>query len=150
MKTIDISMTWTHAARVLAMVAVSGTEEGRREVAAEIERMGRIIDELQNTPSPEPEPEPAAAHPEYISSVPEGYDTVLGYIAKNNPEMIAFDMWDAEATQRDGFWCKHECNRRDLPICKVVAPGILQDQGITLVNAYPVVVLRSRISQGAS
>lgn len=81
----------------------------------------------------------------YVSPVPPGYDTVMGYLAKNQPEALQFDMWDAEGTQRDGFWCKHQCTKRGLPVCKVPAPAVFDGEGFELVNAYPVEILSERL-----
>lgn len=75
----------------------------------------------------------------------QGYDTVLGYLAKRRPDDLRWDLWEAEATQRDGWWLKHRCKERGLESFKVPAPVVLQEQGITEVNAYPVHLLAERL-----
>lgn len=83
----------------------------------------------------------------YISKrLPKGYDTILGYIAKNFPDRITTLGEEAmvASTLRDGFWCKHECRRRGLTPIKVIAPRAANEDGIEEVNAYPVEVLQAR------
>lgn len=85
----------------------------------------------------------AAEHP-YISPCPSGYDTILGYLAKFEPTRMELIDQDAEATQRDGWWCTHRANERRLQVHKVQAPPFLQEQGIETVNAYPTSLLAER------
>lgn len=81
----------------------------------------------------------------FVSPCPEGYDTVLGYLAAVDPWSLLAGLWDPEATQRDGFWCKHRCERKAFDVIKVPAPAVLVEQGIRTVNAYPVEVLKERL-----
>lgn len=82
---------------------------------------------------------------EYTSPCPEGYDTVLGYTFRNNPE--ALDLMDPspQSTVDDGFWLTHECRRRGVTPIKVTAPMVLQREGIIEVNAYPLHILARRL-----
>lgn len=83
----------------------------------------------------------------YISKrLPKGYDTILGYIAKNFPDRITTLGEEAmvASTLRDGFWCKNECRRRSLAPIKVKAPVAAAEDGIETVNAYPIEVLQAR------
>lgn len=91
-----------------------------------------------------------APDPAYLSRVPfedydEDYDTVLGYLAKHQPDALRFDAWDPQATVRDGYWLKHRCAEHRLEPIKVEAPAVLREQGIETVNAYPVSLLRERL-----
>lgn len=77
--------------------------------------------------------------------VPPGFDTVLGYLAKYHPDVLAtFDYAEPAATQRDGFWLSHRTRERGLPPFTVEAPPVLREQGIMNVRAYPVALLAQR------
>lgn len=82
---------------------------------------------------------------EYISPCPEGYDTILGWMAKHRPEMLEMIDKEPEATQRDGFWCVHRCRERGIAVQKVPAPEFLAKFGIEEVNAYPTELLEERL-----
>jgi hypothetical protein len=82
----------------------------------------------------------------YLSPCPRGYDTVLGYLAKNYPERLAIMDQTADATMRDGWWLRGECLRQDIAPVKVKAPAFLREQGIEEVNAYPYALLHHRFS----
>lgn len=97
----------------------------------------------------EPTPAPMGYTDEqerYITdTLPQGFDTVLGYTAKHMPEALVYDADVPECTQRDGFWLKHRCRERGHDVVKVRAPAVLQEQGIETVNAYPVRLLAERL-----
>jgi hypothetical protein len=76
--------------------------------------------------------------------VPEGWNTVLGYLVDTNPEAMRFMDEDAEATQRCGWWLSARCKRLGITPIKVMAPSILLKQGIFEVNAYPHDLLEAR------
>jgi hypothetical protein len=77
--------------------------------------------------------------------VPDGYDTVLGYLAKHHPEMLELiDYADPSATARDGFWLAHRWSRVDY----VPAPPVLRAAGILRVRCWPVDLLRERFAGG--
>lgn len=80
------------------------------------------------------------------SPVPEGYDTVVGFIAKTQPS--AFEMFadPATETQHDGFWLKHQASRRGLGVVKVEAPEAFKEMGIEVINAYPLSLLQERLA----
>lgn len=80
----------------------------------------------------------------YLSPVPPGYDTILGYLAKVNPEMLELIDKDPEATQRDGFWLPHQAKKRGMAVIKVDACLWLSKFGVSAVNAYPVSLLAER------
>ena len=167
-KTLDCTPSWSEAARIIAMVIEHGDLEGRQKILAEVQRMGEIIDDLQDTLSSSEEAgeekddpvlycDPAywadvedchvnyAERLRFVSPCPKGYDTVLGYLAAVDPWSLLAGLWDPEATQRDGFWCKHRCERKAFDVIKVPAPAVLVEQGIRTVNAYPVEVLKERL-----
>lgn len=83
---------------------------------------------------------------EYVSPCPEGYDTILGYLAKHNPEALELIDKDPDATQRDGFWCMHRSRERGITVQKVAAPKFLAKFGIDEVNAYPIELLEERFA----
>ena len=144
--TIDLTPTWETTARLMLTLEEHGyTAEDRQFARDEIVKMGQTLDTLIAVHITPDEPEGHTPDPQYISPVPNGYDTVLGYLATHQPEALQFDMWDAEATQRDGFWCRHQCRKRGLPICKVPAPAIFDGESFTTVNAYPLEVLQERL-----
>lgn len=148
-ESISINPSWTEAARLLAMVCRNGTDEGRAEVAAEVERMGQIIDYLQEAGQEFDQDPVDADQAQYISPIPlnmpEPYDTVLGYLARHVPEALNFDAWDPELTKRDGYWLCHRARERGIEVIKVPAPGVMMEQGIRTVNAYPVSLLQERL-----
>ena len=73
-------------------------------------------------------------------------DTVVGWLAKHDPERLAIMDATPEATQRDGYWLMHRCRERGIEITKVPAPTVLKEQGIDEVNAYPVWLLAERLA----
>lgn len=77
--------------------------------------------------------------------VPEGWNTVLGYLAETNPEALALMDKDAEATLRDGYWLAARCKRLGIKPIKVTASTILLQQGVWQVNAYPLWLLTERL-----
>jgi hypothetical protein len=87
-------------------------------------------------------PDTLAAPAEYIVPVPDGYDTVVGYLAKRGSSaMFGTPSEIIERTQRDGFWLKH---RTGNDYYTVPAPKPLRSLGIARINAYPVELLANR------
>jgi hypothetical protein len=76
--------------------------------------------------------------------LPQGYDTVMGYLARTNPESVALLPDFVDDTQRDGWWLVHRSRRRGVRVIKVQAPLVLRERGIEVVNAYSVDLLRER------
>lgn len=70
--------------------------------------------------------------------------TVVGYLAAFHPEILDNMDVTPDATQRDGWWLMHRCRERGIEPIKVVAPPVLQDQGVDYVNAYPRHLLTER------
>lgn len=82
----------------------------------------------------------------YLSpDLPAGYDTVLGYLAKTNPEALAIMDKEAEATLRDGWMLTAVAKSQGIKPVKVRACQFLEAQGIFEVNAYPVHLLKQRL-----
>ena len=83
----------------------------------------------------------------YVSALcPPGWDTVLGYLAKTNPDLLNIMDRTPEATQRDGYWLTARTRKRyGVEPVKVPACLWLQRQGIETVNAYPLTLLRERL-----
>jgi hypothetical protein len=69
----------------------------------------------------------------------EGFDTILSYLARTNPE--AFSLMDepVHGTIREGFLVAQKARIRGLPIIRVVAPAHMRRRfpKATHVNAYP-------------
>lgn len=74
-------------------------------------------------------------------NVPEGYNTVLGFLATHRHSNLSDDPL---ATQRDGFWLTTQARERGLTTHRVVASHAMQAKGITKVNAYPLGLLAER------
>jgi hypothetical protein len=80
-----------------------------------------------------------------LSPCPPGWDTVLGYIAKANPDL--FELMDKvpSSTLRDGYWLTHRCREQGVVPLKVPACHWLRKAGIEQVNAYPLSLLEKRL-----
>jgi hypothetical protein len=84
--------------------------------------------------------------PQYVSpNLPAGYDTVLGFLARTNPEALALLDEDPECTKVDGIWLRERAKMRNLFVTRVEAPAFLQQFGIREVHAYPVDLLAERL-----
>ena len=85
-------------------------------------------------------------HADCISpDVPEGHDTVLGYLAKYRPDVLdLFDYADPQWTIRDGYWLMHRARERNLGPVWVDAPPVFQRAGIFQVCAWPLGLLAKR------
>lgn len=85
-------------------------------------------------------------HADAISpNVPEGYDTVLGYLAYHHPDVLdTFDYRDPCQTTRDGYKLMHLARIEGAPVIWVEAPPCLREAGIDRIRAYPVEVLAKR------
>lgn len=158
-QTINIAPNWQASARILCMVMRDGTEEGKAAAEEEIIRMGELLDglvEQMNKPQSEPQSEElnwaeCSTVSEELrlscisSGVPEGYETVIGYYARYNPWALKMELDKPEATLRDGYWLMHRANERRIKVVKVPAPELFVSQGIDMVNAYPLNLLRERM-----
>lgn len=102
--------------------------------------LGLIVEAVHKTTQEVPK----APDWRYLSHCPEGYDTVLGYMARHFPDHVGICA-EAEDTLRDGFWLTHRCRERGLDAVRVSAPQCLQAQGIATVKAYPINLLRERM-----
>ncbi len=101
---------------------------------------------LEELSVPAPAPAPDACYADCISpDVPDGHDTILGYLAKRHADVL--DLIDPNApgdTVRDGWRLANECKRRGLEPVYVDAPPVLARQGIFTVRAYPLDLLQQR------
>lgn len=87
---------------------------------------------------------PIHKEPLYTSPVPAGFDTILGYLSKNQPDIIELMEDPIADTQRDGYWLMHRTKEAQILPEKVKAPACCLGIGITEVNAYPVWLLEKR------
>lgn len=95
---------------------------------------------------PADEPAPDACYADCITpNVPQGHDTVLGYLARHHADVL--DLIDHDqpwTTARDGWWLAHQAMRRGLEPIYVDAPPVLQRAGIFQVRAWPLDLLEKR------
>lgn len=114
-----------------------------------VEVLERIVGALEriaaNGGSTKAPPVEEAVSPWITPGVPEGYDTVLGYLGKTHPEVLDLMEDPISGTQHDGFWLQHRSARLGRGTIKVEAPAPLLEAGIQVVNAYPVDLLRERL-----
>jgi hypothetical protein len=113
-----------------------------RQLRVALAALTETVDAMERQLASVPRVSPHAA---CISHVPVGYDTVLGYLAKYQPEVLdGFDYSEPTSTQRDGWWLKHRATESGLACPLVDAPPVLQRAGIQTVRAYPVGLLARR------
>lgn len=82
----------------------------------------------------------AGTQPEDFGECPvAGFDTILSYLSRTNPE--AFDLIDepVHGTITDGLRAAHLARSRGIPVLRVVAPPHIQRRfpKAKTVNAYP-------------
>lgn len=92
---------------------------------------------------------PMAAAPRHddavTPNVPEGYDTILGYLAKHHADILdTFDYTVPDATVRDGFKLAYWARTAGYAARYVDAPPCLRAHDILSVRAYPVTLLQQR------
>lgn len=85
-------------------------------------------------------------HADAISHmVPEGYDTILGHLARHHPDVLDnLDYSDPQTTVRDGWKLSHLCAKANAVVLYVDAPPCLRDADIKFVRAYPISILETR------
>ncbi len=82
----------------------------------------------------------------YSSECPAGYDTILGYISKQNPEALDLFKDPFFDTRADAWKLRNQCQRDGLQVHTVDAPEIAHGDGITSLPAFPVELLRRKYS----
>lgn len=83
----------------------------------------------------------------YMSpAVPVNFDTVLGYLAKTNPESLDILEDPIFDTRRDSFWLKAQCTKRNLQCVSVSASLAEKELGIVNVMAFPLELLDERLN----
>jgi hypothetical protein len=89
----------------------------------------------------------APAQPEDYTTDVLGFDTVLSYLAKTNPEALALISDPIHETVIDGKRLAESARKRGLPIIKVAAPAHIKARypKIAYVNAYPVHLLAEHL-----
>lgn len=68
--------------------------------------------------------------------LPETYDTIIGFLARRG-EFLP----NAEDTMRHGWKMARAAERDNRQVIRVPAPAVLREQGIEMVNAYPLDLL---------
>lgn len=90
----------------------------------------------------------ALTQPDYLAlyktPTPLGYDTILGFLAREQPEVLDLMSEPISDTVRDGFAMRNISKRAGVFAVKVAAPPGLIAAGITEVNAYSLELLRGR------
>lgn len=121
------------------------TRERLGDLAASLEDMiGSVgICEEPSTQAKDAEVYQYLSH--FLTETPEGFDTVLGWLAKNNPEALMLMQDPIFDTRRDGFWLMHKAEQEGCKVKKVSAPPIMAEEGIPTVNAYPNALLERRL-----
>jgi hypothetical protein len=76
---------------------------------------------------------------------PIGYDTVLGYLAKNDPLTLSFMEQTPEETEPDDIWLKRECDRLNMRYVEVPSCPWLARQGVFTSLSFPVAILSKRL-----
>lgn len=83
---------------------------------------------------------------EYITDIPvEGYDTVLGYLAKNQSEALEIMGEPVWNTRQDDFWLLARCHAHGLEPLEVDAPEAMRVFGYPKAYAYPIDLLEKRL-----
>jgi hypothetical protein len=77
-------------------------------------------------------------------NLPEGYDTVLGYLSRERPEIVDLMSDPIGDTLKDSFTLKADCVKDDATVETVDAPPALRERGIMQINAYPLEYLATR------
>ncbi len=105
--------------------------------------IGFDLDLAEYCPTPIPGPDP-----KFLSPCPEGYDTILGYLAKHFPAQCSDMERPAAETVKDGKWLTAKARQYPARVIIVVpAPWVLEDIGVREVNAYPVDMLRDHLGE---
>ncbi len=85
-----------------------------------------------------------ATDPYSSPDVPEGYQTVLGYMHEVNPDI--FEIADGRtAWAKDEAWIEKTAQARNLPVAQVEACGFLKGHGVAISKAYPRSLIRERL-----
>lgn len=79
-------------------------------------------------------------------NLPDGYDTVLGYLATHEPFLLSVMEEYAEATEMDDWWLTGRCKSAGIEPVKVPASLLLVREGVFEINSYPLEFLRERLS----
>lgn len=113
----------------------------RAQLTAALEELEDLERSIAHVPQ-------ALRHQDALSpDVPPGFETILGYLAKHQPEILdEIDYSKPEVTARDGWWASHQARRIGRKPVLVSAPPCLQRQNISHVNAWPVSILERRWS----
>lgn len=82
----------------------------------------------------------------YLSSgVPEGYQTVLGWLAENNPEALDLLYDPIMDTHVDDRWLLKQARLRGYTTAQVQASQVERLAGIMGVTAYPLTLILERL-----
>lgn len=93
-----------------------------------------------------PKQQPTRDLSRFSTVCPPGYDTIVGWVAKNRYDIVENLGTAAWLHSRDGFWIANRTRNKGKAVEKVVAPPVLREQGIEQVNAYPVEVIAERFA----
>lgn len=82
----------------------------------------------------------------YGSACPDGYDTVIGWLAKNKPHIVELMSDPVHDTMADGRLLAKTCKDRGIEAVKVDAPLIFVKEGFHVINSYPIRLLEERFN----
>ncbi|MEJ5084964.1 MULTISPECIES: hypothetical protein [Brucella] len=85
------------------------------------------------------------ASPYATPNVPEGYQTVLGYMFDQNPGIFTFVKNPKNAWKVEEAWLQAEAARRGLKLPRVRSPKYLSELGQSECWAYPLELLREKL-----
>ncbi|PLP55567.1 hypothetical protein CYK37_30220 [Mesorhizobium loti] len=109
--------------------------------------LNRVADNLGMTARSGSGPTAVVPDSPYISpDVPDGYDTVLGYLQKTHPEVLDLIDEPISGTQRDGAWLQSQAFSRKLGTVTVEAPQAAKEAGLVTMRAYPLALLEERFN----
>lgn len=134
------------ATDIAAVIPWSDTVQGYRYWAAVTTHLRQVYD-ASGKPEAASLPRDARITLYASPDLPDGYNTVLGYLAITADSRLSDDPKD---TQRDGYWLATQCRRLDYEIVRVRACHAMAGKGVETVNAYPVHMLRERFHGGTN
>lgn len=86
------------------------------------------------------------ANPFVSPDVPDGYDTVLGYLAKTQKGILRSMDEPVLSTYRDSLWLVSQASMRKIATVYVEAPEASKMLGFDKVMAFPVELLEERLN----
>lgn len=136
--------TWENTARLLLQLEEEGASATIRRLAREkLVEIAKELDVAQAFPiTPDVSP-----YVTPVDDMPAGYDTIIGWLAKNSPELLQQGFSDPRRTISDGNKVRALCRDHDRNWLRVPAPPAFQCDDIKEVNAYPVGIIAKHFGE---